>query len=69
MMPLIAAAFGIVLVLQVVCLIGLWWATTELKAMQKSTHSVQFVPADSQFQKMNDEIKDSLQKDIFENLA
>lgn len=69
MMPLIAAAFGIVLVLQVVCLIGLWWTTTELKAMQKSTHSVQFVPADSQFQKMNDEIKDSLQKDIFENLA
>lgn len=69
MMPLIAAAFGIVLVLQVVSLIGLWWVTTEVKGMQKSTHQVQFVPADSQFQKISDEVKETLQKDIFENLA
>lgn len=68
MMLWLVAAFGITLVLQVVCLGALWWVTTEVKAMQKSTHSIQYVPADSMFQKMSDEVKESLSKDIFENL-
>lgn len=51
------------------CLGALWWVTTEVKAMQKSTHSIQYVPADSAFQKMTDEVKQALGKDIFENLG
>lgn len=69
MLPYLIAAFTIILVLQLICLGGLWWTTTELKAMQKSTHSVQFVPADSHFQRVTEEVKETLQKDIFENLA
>ena len=68
MMVWIAAAFGITLVLQCVCLGALWWVTTEVKAMQKSTHSIQYVSPDSTFQRMTDEVKDSLTKDIFENI-
>lgn len=69
MLPYLIAAFTIVFVLQIVCMVALWWTTTELKAMQKSTHSVQFVPAESHFQKMTEEVKETLQKDIFDNLA
>lgn len=54
--------------MQVLCMIGLFWGMVELKAMQKSTHSVQFVPADSGFQKMTDELKENLTKDIFDNI-
>lgn len=64
----IAAAFGIVLVLQVVCMSALFWTMTELKAMQKSTHSIQYVPADSEFQRLNEEIKQTLVKDDFESM-
>jgi hypothetical protein len=69
MIPFLIAGFALLFIVQAVCLVGLWWTTTELKAMQKSTHSVQFVPADSQFQKMTEEVKETLQKDIFDNLA
>mgnify|MGYP001182179762 CR=1 FL=1 len=50
------------------CLGALWWVTTEVKAMQKSTHSIQYVPADSGFQKVTEEVREALNKDIFENL-
>jgi len=63
------AGFLIMFVVQIFTLAALWWATTELKAMQKSTHSIQYVPADSTFQKMTDDVRDSLTKDIFENLG
>lgn len=62
-------AMSVLFVLQLICLAALWWATTELKAMQKSTHSIQYVPADSAFQKISDEAKAGLTKDIFENLG
>ena len=64
-----AAGFSVMFVVQVFTLAALWWATTELKAMQKSTHSIQYVPADAAFQKMTDEVRDSLTKDIFENVG
>ena len=66
---ILSAAISVIFILQLLCISGLWWATTELKAMQKSTHSVQFVPADSSFQKLTEETKATLQKDIFENLG
>lgn len=66
---ILGTAIGVMLVIQLICLAGLWWATTELKAMQKSTHSIQYVPADSAFQKISDEAKAGLTKDIFENLG
>jgi len=65
----LAAGFTIMFCVQLFCLWALWWCTTELKAMQRSTHSVQFVPADSAFQKMTTEVQESLNKDIFENLG
>lgn len=66
---ILGTAIGVMFVLQLLCLAGLWWSTTELKAMQKSTHSIQFMPADAGFQKLTEETKTSLTKDIFENLG
>ena len=40
----------------------------EVKAMQKSTHSIQYVPADSAFQPVTQGVKDAMAKDIFENV-
>lgn len=39
-----------------------------LKAMKESTHSVQFVPAESHFQQVTEEVKKAMQKDIFEEV-
>lgn len=51
--------------------LGAWvfWLATELKAMQKSTHSIQYVPVDGKVQAMTDETRDSLSRDLFENLG
>jgi hypothetical protein len=59
---------GFVVVVQVLCLIGLMWGLIELRAMQKATHSVQFVPVDQTFQKVTEEVKETLSKDPFDNL-
>jgi hypothetical protein len=69
MMLWMAVGFSLMFIVQVICLAALWWTTTELKAMQKSTHSIQYMPADAAFQKMTDEVRDSLTKDIFENVG
>lgn len=66
----IIAAFTLVIgILQIICLAGLFWGLIELRAMQKSTHSVQLIPADQAFQKMTDEVKQSLSKDLFDNVG
>ena len=58
-----------VILVQALCLAGLLWGLIELRAMQKSTHSVQFVPADqSGFEKITDSVKESLNKEIFDNV-
>jgi len=51
--------------------LGAWvfWLATELKAMQKSTHSIQYVPADSTFQKMTEEMRQAFEKDPYESVG
>lgn len=46
-----------------------FWLATELKAMQKSTHSIQYIPADSTFQKMTEEMKQAFDKDPYESVG
>jgi hypothetical protein len=41
-------------------------AWIEVKAMQKSTHSIQYVPASSDFEKVTKDLETKLNKDIFE---
>lgn len=63
------AAFVVVIgILQVFCLLGCFYGLVELKAMQKSTHSIQYVPVDSNFQKMTESVKEELSKDLFDNV-
>jgi hypothetical protein len=38
----------------------------EVKAMQKSTHSIQYVPATPNFEKVTKDLEEKLDKDIFE---
>lgn len=48
---------------------SLFNAWVEIKAMQKSTHQVQFLRTDpEEFQQMTQELKDQLEKDPFENI-
>lgn len=68
-MGMIAAFTLAIGVLQIVCLMGLFWGLVELRAMQKSTHSIQYVPVDTKFQSVTDEVKSALSKDIFENVV
>lgn len=51
--------------------LGAWvfWLATELKAMQKSTHSIQYVPVDGKFQTVTEEVKQAFTKDLFENVG
>lgn len=59
-----------VAIVQTLCLALAGYCLIEVKAMQKSTHSVQFVPADNTgFERLTDSVKDSLNKDIFENIV
>lgn len=41
-------------------------AWIEVKAMQKSTHSIQYVPAGSDFEKVTKDLEVKLNKDLFE---
>lgn len=67
-MSFVVAALAFVVLVQLLCLMGLMWGLIELRAMQKSTHSVQLVPADSAFQNITEQVKESLNKDLFENI-
>lgn len=40
----------------------------EVKAMQKSTHSIQYVPVSDAFEKVGQQVKDAMNKDVFENV-
>ena len=63
------AAFTLAIgVLQMINLAAVFWCLTEVKAMQKSTHSVQFIPAEQSFQRVTEEVRETLSKDLFENL-
>jgi hypothetical protein len=66
----IIAAFTLAIgIIQIVCLAALFWGLVELRAMQKSTHSIQYIPADEGFQKVTDAVKESLSKDLFDNVG
>jgi hypothetical protein len=41
-------------------------AWIEVKALQKSTHSIQYVPATSDFEKVTQDLEAKLNKDMFE---
>lgn len=41
-------------------------AWIEVKAMQKSTHSIQYVPAGTDFEKVGKELEEKITKDMFE---
>lgn len=41
-------------------------AWVEVKALQKSTHSIQYVPASPNFEKVTKDLEEKLDKDIFE---
>jgi hypothetical protein len=41
-------------------------AWIEVKAMQKSTHSIQYVPAGTDFEKVTKDLETKLNKDLFE---
>lgn len=41
-------------------------AWIEVKAMQKSTHSIQYVPATQDFERVTKDLETKLQKDLFE---
>lgn len=55
-----------VLIMQPVLIGLIVWCLIEVKAMQKSTHSIQYV--EPKFEKMTEEVKDILTKDLFENV-
>lgn len=57
------------IIIQAVTVMATFWVCTEVKAMQKSTHSIQFVPAEDKFQTMTDQVKESLNKDLFDNVG
>lgn len=45
------------------------WLAIEVRAMQKSTHQVQYVRASSEeFQKFNEDLKKTFEKDFFDNV-
>lgn len=58
---------GILTVMVIVNTIASVACWIELRAMQKSTHSIQMVPADTanDFQKITDELRQELTKDEF----
>lgn len=59
---------SVLLVVLLIAVIHLW---TEVKAMQKSTHSIQYMPLDTKqqnFEKVTDELKEKLTEDPFGNL-
>lgn len=58
---------GVLLVATVVAYVLLFNLSVELKAMQKSTHTVAYV-SPGQFQDINDEAKKDLVKEPFDNI-
>ena len=68
-MVMLTGAVMAIAIVQIACVLGIFWGLVELRVMQKSTHSVQLVPADQSFQRMTDEVKDALGKELFDNVG
>ena len=68
-MPLIEALAVItIFILQPVLIYLVLHCLTEVKAMQRSTHSIQYVPVDPKFETMTQDVKESLTKELFDNV-
>jgi len=68
-MGLIFYMIGLNLALNIVALVAAAAAWIELRAMQKATHTIQYMPADQIFQKVTEEVGQTLTKDIFDNVS
>ena len=68
-MVMLTGAVMAIAIVQIACVLGLFWGLVELRAMQKATHSIQYVPVDQGFQRVNDEIKQALEKELFDNVG
>jgi hypothetical protein len=55
-------------VLSVLAIMMAFESLIEVRAMQKSTHSIQYVPASSEFEKVSQDLEQKLDKDLFNNL-
>lgn len=59
-------AVGFIAVMSVLAFMMAIIAWIEVKAMQKSTHSIQYIPASTDFEKVTKDLEEKLNKDIFE---
>lgn len=60
---ILAAIFALFCILSLMAFAMSLMAWIELRAMQKSTHSIQYVPASSEFEKITQELKDKVALD------
>lgn len=60
------AAVGFIAVMSLLAFAMAVIAWIEVKAMQKSTHSIQYIPAGTDFEKVTKDLEEKLNKDIFE---
>ena len=60
------AAVGFIAVMSVMAFMMAIISWIEVKAMQKSTHSIQYIPAGTDFEKVTKDLEEKLNKDIFE---
>lgn len=61
---LVAVGFIAVMSLMAFAMAVIAWI--EVKAMQKSTHSIQYIPTNTDFEKVTKDLEEKLNKDIFE---
>lgn len=60
---ILAAIFALFCILSLMAFAMSLMAWIELRAMQKSTHSIQYVPATAEFEKISQELKDKIALD------
>ena len=64
--PIILAVSALFCILSVLAFGMSLIAWIEVKALQKSTHSIQYVPASTDFEKVTKDLEEKLNKDMFE---
>lgn len=69
MVTLETVCLSLLVVFSILSVIGFGMALiawVEVKALQKSTHSIQYVPASDSFEKVTKDLEEKLNKDLFE---
>lgn len=64
--PIILAVAALFCILSILAFGMSLIAWIEVKALQKSTHSIQYVPASTDFEKVTKDLEEKLNKDMFE---